>query len=182
MPYVIFGWPHNAPHSQLLKTGTDSSLPCFPMYFRRQIKRSPRLRCRVLRQGPAQLPNMQFVPILCPLPQGCNTFPDFKCKSLLPLQPEPKHALPGIRLARKPASTSMLEVSQVQHQHRITSAIAHNIPSSPLCICLVHTPVKTITRVNWWYLAGCSPCPFLPVGQAFHVADSFFTLDPWISC
>lgn len=42
VPYVIFGWPHNAPHSQLLKTGTDSSSPCFPMYFRRQIKRSPR--------------------------------------------------------------------------------------------------------------------------------------------
>lgn len=58
---------------------------------------------------------MQFVPVLCLLPQGCNIFLDFHLTSLLPLQLEPEHTLPGICLASELATMSVLEVLQAKY-------------------------------------------------------------------
>lgn len=150
---------HN--HSQ---TGTDSSLPRFPTYFRRQIKRSLRLRCRVPWWGPAQLPNTQFVPILCPLPQGCNTFPDFKRKSLLPLQPEPEHALPGTCLAREPASTSTLEVSQAKYSTNTVLPALQHVTSPAVLFASARSmlqlkPLPGLTGGTWLDTAHALSCP-----------------------
>lgn len=71
--------------------------------------------CRVLWWGPAQLPNMQFVLVLCPLPQGCNIFLDFHLKPLLSLLLEPEHTPPGICLASELATMSVLEVLQAKY-------------------------------------------------------------------
>lgn len=70
----------------------------------------------------------------------------------------------------------MVDVSLAKYStNMVLPALQHIIPSNSLCICSVHASLKTITRLDYWYLAGYSLCLLLPLAQAFHVAYSLLS-------
>lgn len=114
--------------------------------------------------GPAQLPDMHFVPILCPLPQGCNIFQDFKRKSLLSLHVEPEHTLPGISLVSQPASASVLERSQAKYSTNMVSPALQQVTSSAVLFASVHSivqskPLPGSTGGTWLDATCALSCP-----------------------